>query len=152
MKITTRGINAPDLVTGLFLIAVALVALWLSWSLRAGTSFRMGPGYIPQALCWLQIAMGLFIVLQSFLGERVPWEPWLPRPIIGILASVTFFALTIERFGLIVAVFGVTVLACITNRETRLWEAVLLGAAMAAFSVLVFVIGLQLPIAVWKGL
>ena len=151
MKTRTRGINVPDLVTGLFLIAVALLALWLSWSLRTGTSFRMGPGYVPQALCWLQIAMGLVIVVQSFLGERVPWEPWVSRPIIGILASVTFFALTIERFGLIVAVFGVTVLSCITWRQTRLWEATLLGAVMAAFSVLVFVKGLQLPIPIWKG-
>ncbi|QJP15866.1 tripartite tricarboxylate transporter TctB family protein [Starkeya sp. ORNL1] len=147
-----RSVNVPDLVAGLLLIAVALLALWLAWPLRTGTSFRMGPGYLPQALCYLQIALGLMIVAQSFFGVGVPWEPWVPRPIIGILASVTFFALTIERFGLVVAVFGLTVLACLTYHGTRIWEAAALGALLAGFSVLVFVTGLQLPIPIWKGL
>jgi hypothetical protein len=39
-------------------------------------------------------------------------------------------------------------LSCLADRETKVWEAALLGAGLAAFSVVVFVTGLGLPILV----
>jgi putative tricarboxylic transport membrane protein len=141
-------INITDVFTGLLLSAIALVALALSWHLRLGTAFRMGPGYVPQLLCYLQIALGAAVAISGLTRPGEPLETWVLRPIVLVLAGVVFFALTIERLGLVVAVTGMVVISCLANRETKVWEAVLLGAGLAAFSVLVFVTGLRLPILV----
>jgi putative tricarboxylic transport membrane protein len=148
----SRRINFSDVFTGLLLIVVAIVALTLAWRLRVGTTFRMGPGYVPQLLCYLQIALGTGVIISGLTKPGEALEAWAFRPIILILASVVFFGLTIERFGLVVAVAGTVMLACLANRETKLWEAALLAAGLAAFSVLVFVTGLGLPILVFPEL
>jgi hypothetical protein len=142
-----RSVN--DLLAGLFLVAVALVGLALSWKLRTGIAVDMGPGYVPKLLCWLQIALGVAIALQGLLVEGERPEAWLWRPILWILASVAFFAVTVERFGLVVAVLGTVILSTLAHAGTRATEAVLLAAGLAAFATLVFVVALGLPMPVW---
>ena len=144
--------SITDLVSGLFLVGTALFALRLSWPLPFGTALHMGAGYVPQTLCYLQIALGCLIIVQSVSMSGDPWERWVPRPIVWILASVLFFAFAIERFGLVVSVIGLVVLSCLARPHGRLFDAVLLAIGLAIFSVLVFVTVLGLVIPVWPSL
>ena len=50
--------NPNDVCVGGMLIAVALLALWLTRNLTQGTAASMGPGYVPRLLCLAQIAPG----------------------------------------------------------------------------------------------
>ena len=146
-----RNIDLVDLVSGLFLIGIALIALALVWRLRVGTVVEMGPGYAPQLFCYMQIALGALIAVRSIFGGARTLESWAPRPILWILASVTFFGLAIERLGLAVAVVGLVILSCLAHRGTNPLHAALLGFGLAAFSVVVFVTALGLPIPVWPN-
>ena len=143
--------NVNDVLAGLFLIAVAMLAAALTWHLRAGSAASMGPGYLPKLLITAQVFFGVAIVAQGVWGPDDRLEPWSLRPIIWILASVAFFGVTIERLGLVVAVFGLVLLSALGHRGTRQVEPLLLAAALAAFSVLVFVQALGLPLQVWPA-
>jgi putative tricarboxylic transport membrane protein len=141
--------NINDVLAGLFLIAVAMIALGLMWNLRSGSAASMGPGYLPKLLAVIQLIFGVVIVAQGLLGTLDRLEPWRLRPLIWILAGVAFFGLAIERFGLVVAVSGLVLLSALGHRGTRPLEAILLAAVLATFSVLVFVKVLGLPMPIW---
>lgn len=141
--------NMNDVLAGVFLIAVAMLALALTWHLRSGSSASMGPGYLPKLLIGAQFLFGVAIVAQGVFGPGDRLERWSLRPIIWILASVAFFGVAIERLGLVVAVLGLVLLSTLGHRGTRPVEALLLAAVMAGFSVLVFVKALGLPLPVW---
>jgi hypothetical protein len=143
--------NVTDFAAGLFLVGTGLFALVLSWPLPVGSALRMGPGYLPQALCYLQIALGGLIAVQSIAGHGEPWTRWAPRPIAWVFASIVFFAVAIGRFGLVVSVVGLVLLACLASPRRRRYEAILLAAGLAIFSVLIFVQALDLMIPVWPN-
>lgn len=141
--------NPNDLFTGVLLIATALIALWLARKLSIGTASSMGPGYLPRLLCFIQIGLGAAIAARGFMIKGDPFEAWLPRPLFWILASIAFFGLTVERFGIAVAIVGLVILSTLGNRATKLFgEAIPLAIVMTVFSILVFVVGLKLPMPV----
>ncbi len=142
--------NPNDLFVGALLIVTALLALWLTRHLSIGTASSMGPGYVPRMLCFVQIVLGVAIAMQGFLLKGDPLEAWIPRPLFWVLASVAFFALTVERLGIAVAIVGLVILSTFGHRATKFFaEALPLAVAMAAFSIIVFVVGLKLPMQVW---
>lgn len=61
-------VKAPqDLVAGLFLIALALLALWAGSDLNAGTMRTMGPGMLPKAVATLIALVGAILVVGSLI-------------------------------------------------------------------------------------
>ncbi|RDJ27802.1 tripartite tricarboxylate transporter TctB family protein [Bosea caraganae] len=140
-----------DVIGGLFLIAVAILALWLCASLRQGTTLEMGPGYVPRLLCAVQLVFGAIMLVQGVTTEGPPLERWVPRPILFVLASVTFFAATLEPLGLPVAVAGVVLISAAANRDTKPLQVAGMAAILAVFSVGVFVKGLGLAMPVWPS-
>ncbi|MCK0209953.1 tripartite tricarboxylate transporter TctB family protein [Starkeya koreensis] len=141
--------NPNDVMVGLVLIGLSVFALVLAWPLKPGTLDAMGPGFFPRALAFLEIGFGLAIVAQGLTRVGEPFERWFPRQIFFVLASIGFFAATIDRLGAVVAIAGTVLVSCLARRETRIIEAVLVAAGMAAFVVLVFRVGLGLPLRVW---
>jgi hypothetical protein len=141
--------NMNNVAVGILLIAVAVAALILSWRLTQGTAGRMGPGYVPRMLVLIQVALALGLIFQGIYGEEDKFEAWFPRPLFWILASITFFVFSIERFGLVISVIGLVVLSTFAYAKTPLTHAVLLALGMAVFSVVVFVESLGLSILVW---
>ncbi len=141
--------NLNDVLSGSVLIACALLGLLLSWKLNSGTSAAMGPGYVPKMLAFILIGLGAATVFYGFVHEGEPFEAWYPRPLFWVLASVAFFGMSIERFGLVVAVVGLVILGCLAHRGTKPYESIILAVGMAIFAVLVFVKALGLPILLW---
>ena len=141
--------NLNDVAVGLTLIAIAIFALVLAWPLNPGTVAAMGPGFFPRLLGFLLVALGLAVMVQGFFTEGEPFEPWFPRQIFFVLASILFFGLAIFNLGVILAVFGTVLIACGAHRGTRYIEAVLLAAGMSLFIYLVFPFALGLPMQIW---
>jgi hypothetical protein len=141
--------NLNDVLVGITLVAIAIFALILAWPLNPGTVAAMGPGFFPRLLAFIEIALGLAIILQGFAREGEVFERWFPRQMFFVLASILFFGLTIFHLGVIIAVSGTVLVACLAHRGTRIYEAVLLAIGMAAFIVLVFPIALGLPMQIW---
>jgi hypothetical protein len=141
--------NMNQVLTGIFLILVALLAFYLSWPLSSGSKVGLGPGYIPRLFAFIQLALGVVLVISGMMTEGEPAEGWQLRPLLLILASITFFAVSIERLGLVFAVTGLVLVSCAANSGTTFKEAVILAVASAAASAFLFVKLLGLSIAVW---
>jgi putative tricarboxylic transport membrane protein len=137
--------NLNDVLVGITLVAIATFALILAWPLNPGTMATMGPGFFPRLLAFIEIALGLAIILQGFAEEGEVFERWFPRQMFFVLASILFFGLAIFQLGVIIAVSGTVLIACLAHRGTRFHEAALLAVGMAVFVVLVFPIALGLP-------
>jgi hypothetical protein len=143
-----RG-NAPDIAFGAFLILLAIVALWETRELALGTAADMGPGYVPRALAWILMGFGAVFAFGGLRARRVAMPRFDLRSFVMVLLSLAVFALLLPKGGLALATFAT--LACSTFAVSgfRWRESLLFAVILTAFTVLLFVNGLGLPLAVW---
>lgn len=81
-------INAKDVISGIFLILVALVGLYLNQDHSLGTARRMGPGYMPMMTFWLLAGLGAWTVLIGLFSGPDPLEKWTGLDVGSLAASV----------------------------------------------------------------
>jgi putative tricarboxylic transport membrane protein len=143
--------NMNEVMTGIFLILVASLAFYLSLSLSSGTQIGLGPGFVPRLFAFIQLVIGVVLVASGLLSTGEPAHAWRLRPLLLILASITFFAVSIQRMGLVIAVIGLVLISCAANRETSMREAMILALACAAGAAGLFVKLLGLSIALWPS-
>lgn len=141
--------NINMVLTGVFLILVALLAFYVSWPLGSGTEVGLGPGYMPRVFAAVQFGLGVIMIVDGCVQAGQAPDSWHLRPLVLVLASVAFFAVTIERLGLVIALTGLVLIACTANRHTRFYEAAALAVGAVVFSVLVFVKALGLSLLLW---
>ena len=136
-----RRTDWQDLLFGLFLIAVAAIALAATRTLSGGTAADMGPGYVPRAIA---IIRGL---RRPFVGIA----PVRLQPLLAITASVAVFALSATRFGLALSSFAAILIASLATREAKPIETLLFALGLSTAAVLLFVKALALPVPIWPG-
>jgi Tripartite tricarboxylate transporter TctB family len=138
-----------DFWSGLFFVAVGLAFALLSRNYSLGVPQRMGPAYFPMLLGGALALLGLFIAGRSFFraGEAVPRI--YVRPLVGVLAAVGLFALSLRPLGLVAATAAVVLMGPLAFAELRWRETIVLALALAAGSAIVFVWMLGLPIPLW---
>lgn len=81
-------VNEKDLMSGLFLILIAAVGLYLNLDHTMGTARRMGPGYMPWMVFWLQIALGAGAVLIGLFGDGEKLDRWTRPEILSFVLSI----------------------------------------------------------------
>ncbi len=69
-------VNAKDVISGVFLIVVALVGLYLNQDHSLGTARRMGSGYMPMMVFWILAGLGALTVLLGLANGPDPMERW----------------------------------------------------------------------------
>jgi putative tricarboxylic transport membrane protein len=146
---------------GALVAAMALVA-WISVrGLEFGSLAEIGPGLFPLALAVLLLALSLVLAGIGALqgsGEdlAVPGSEAL-RSILGVVAALVVFSLTIRGTGFIPAlgVTGATLLAILiagfASRETRWLDLAIFAIVLTTFCAVLFrfLLGLPLPLAPW---
>lgn len=135
-----------DLVAGLIIAAVGGWFLIGAFDYRIGTVVRMGPGYLPMAFGAITVVLGLLILLLS-LGREGDLPFPSPRAALAVLGSIAGFALLLPRAGLVPAIVLAVLIATRGDPDARLQSSLLLAAAVAAASWLVFVelLGMPMP-------
>ncbi len=127
-----------------------------------GTGARMGPGYFPMILGILLAIIGLAISFKSTLSGPADGDPigkWAWRQIAFILGANVAFgillvgipAIGIPSFGLIVAIYGLVIIASFARKEVEIKETLVLATILAAGSYAVFVWALSLQFPVWPS-
>jgi putative tricarboxylic transport membrane protein len=145
-----RGIRSPqDLAGGVLLVAIGVLGWLLIRRLPMGTAFRMGPAYVPTVVSWLIVAVGAILTARSLLVRGAPLEAPRMRPLAVVLGSFVLFGLLIEGAGLVLASLALVLVARLAAREHRWKEALVVGAVLTAFAVVVFHLLLGLPMPVW---
>jgi hypothetical protein len=140
-------LNRKDLLAGIFFIACGgFFCLQALVHLSIGTALRMGPGYFPIMLGIVLIGLGGAIALKAIgrVDNRLGNAPW--RAIGLIVAAPVIFALTVRGLGFAPAnALAVFAAAFASRRMTPIFAAVV-AIGLAVFCVLVFKIGLGLPL------
>ncbi len=142
-------INIPDLAFAVFLVALGALAFGLASSLSVGTAAAMGPGYVPRGLTIIIMIYGLVLGVRAMFTGAVPVPSIEWRPLFLILGSVAIFAVLLPVAGLALTSFVLVICAGFAAYDVRLRENAIAAVTLAAFAVVLFVVALGLPIAVW---
>jgi hypothetical protein len=146
--------NSKDLSAGLLFMAIAGLFALGTLELDLGTALRLGPGAFPLLLAGALALLGAIIVAQAFRHPvaHVMTLPW--RGIMLIVLAPVLFGLTVRGLGLVASIALVVVVSAFASHRMSLKLAIILTAALTVFCVLVFKIGLGLPIRLvgpWLG-
>lgn len=104
-------ISQKDLWAGGLLVFLAFIGLWINGGMLGlgleqhtlGTARRMGPGYMPMLVLWLQMALGLIIFLLAFRNGPDDLEKWKRLDFVTLAVAVASGLLIwrgMEAFGL----------------------------------------------------
>lgn len=142
-----RAVRSPqNLVSGLVLIAAAMVVVLMLGNLAQGTLRVIGPAMVPR---WTAIAIGIggaVLVVLSFIEDGDALERWHLRGPAFVLAGIVLFAATIREPGFIVAAPLAMLVAGFGSREVRPRELIVFALAMTVACALLFRIALNQPI------
>lgn len=135
-----------DIICGLFFMGIGVFGLWIARDYPMGTPVRLGTGVFPVILCWGMIGSGTIILLKGLLveGEHIGAIAW--RPVILISVAATAFALTIDPFGLVVAMIVMIVPAIFAGHEFYPKESIIFSAILVLMGVAMFIWGLGMPV------
>ena len=139
-----------DIVSGILVLVTGVAFLYYGSGLSVGTAARMGPGYFPMMLSGLMILLGIAIIVNALRAPagagHVLTMPW--RPLVLVLGSVVFFALTLKGLGLFVPL-ALCILATAKASRYSKWPAsIALALILSLVCVLVFIYGLGMSIPV----
>jgi Tripartite tricarboxylate transporter TctB family len=139
------GFDAADLVGGLLVFAGGCAVALGATAYPIGELTRMGPGYFPMVVGIALAVLGLGLVFVSRTTTTT-----LPRlrlkPAFAVFASLIFWGLTIERFGLVPSTLGLVILASLAQDRPNLGMIAATAAFLIVFSVGAFIYLLAMPI------
>ncbi|ONG53226.1 hypothetical protein BKE38_12910 [Pseudoroseomonas deserti] len=81
-------INAKDLASGILLVALAVIGLWLNTEHTLGSARRMGPGYMPMLVFWLELGLGAIVLATAFFGGTDPLEKWTKLDFVTLFVGI----------------------------------------------------------------
>ncbi len=141
-----------DFWCGVLFVAIGVTVAVLAQDYRLGTSARMGPGYFPTMLGGLLALLGLTLSLPALAkdGERLPAMRL--RPLLMVLLGIAAFGVTLEYLGFVAAIVALVVVSGPADPDLKPLEIAGVTVFMVAFSTLVFVLLLGLPLRLWPAL
>jgi len=142
-------INAKDVTSGLLLIIVAAVGLWLNQDHTLGTARRMGPGYMPMLVFWIQMALGAIVVVLGLFNGPDPLERWAWRELLLVLAAMCVFGLLLEKGGLFLAIAATIAVSALADRTHRPLGVLGLIVFLLALCWFVFIRELDIRVNLW---
>lgn len=146
MRISVR--NLKDLWSGLLFIVLGLAFVFIAQDYPMGEARRMGPAYFPIILGFVLAGIGLIVAIRGLLFEGEPLGSIAIKPAVLITLATLTFGILIRESGIIAAVIAVVLISASASSHFRLVPSLLLAFGMAAFCVIVFVVGLGLPLPV----
>jgi putative tricarboxylic transport membrane protein len=143
--------SRQDFLAGLLFVFFGAFAVYLARDYPMGSAMRMGPGYFPTILGGMLVALGGAVIVRAFVvpGEKLGGVALMP--LLLVLASVALFAVTVERFGIVLSVVLVVFVSSLASGRFKWLEVSLLAAVMVALSVGLFTKGLGLPFKIFPG-
>jgi hypothetical protein len=133
---------------GFVIIGLGIFVLASTWHLSTTSSAGIGPGALPRVLGALISLAGLIIMASGSQSESEALEDWRWRGIICVLGAVILFAVSIRPLGLAFAVPIAFLCSSVGSKEVRPVETLLAALLLSIGSIVLFVIGLKLPIPV----
>lgn len=119
-------------------------------SYEVGTLTRMGPGYFPTLLGLVLLALGTVAMIGAVRSrEAAPIGKWPFVPLAFLVAGIISFGVLIVKVGLVPALIALITLSCYSRWKSAPLEVAAICVVVIALSIGLFIVGLQLPIAIW---
>jgi hypothetical protein len=154
--------SQKDFFAGLMFTCVGIAFGIGATGFTVGNAARMGPGYFPLLLGVLLTFLGIVITAQSFRSKAPDGDPigriaW--RPLGFVLgANLAFGVLLVglpsiglPAMGLIVAIYGLVLIAGFARPNCSIKESLVLATVLAVGSYGAFVYMLNLQFPVWPA-
>lgn len=128
---------------------IGTIGIWEASNYPFGSLRQIGPAIFPVSLSILLLLAGAGIILEQLVsGKSDAEDPKAAKMIVilSVLGGPIAFALLINRFGLVPAIFAGVLISSIAERKLSIWKLLLLSAALSAGCTLVFVWLLKLPL------
>lgn len=145
-------LNTKDLISGGFLLLIAVIGLWLNQDHTLGTARRMGPGYMPMLTFWILGGLAAFVIAMGLVNGPDPIEKWTKLEIISVpfalLAGtiVWYVAKAVGAPGWYPLGFGMLG-ACLAIAVAPGWRPIgLVHAGMAVFGLMLEQMGLMVSL------
>lgn len=94
-------VNAKDFASGLLLLSLAAIGLWLNTEHTLGSARRMGPGYMPMLTFWLQFGLGAIVLGISLFSGSDPLERWTKVDFVTLFVGI---GVTLAAYPLLAAI------------------------------------------------
>lgn len=143
--------NLQDFWSGIFFIALGVLAVYLSRDYPMGDASQPGPGYFPVWLGGIMAVLGAIIGASSFkpegaTGERLDLREWGLRPWLVLPATLAIYAMLMEAdFGFVPSLFVLIIGCALAHKDVHWRETILLSVFLTAGAVAIFIYGLELP-------
>jgi hypothetical protein len=152
--------SQKDFFSGLMFTVVGAAFAYGATSYSIGTGARMGPGYFPLLLGVILAFLGAIILFKSLVVETPDGDPvgafaW--KPLVFIIAGNLLFGVLLgglpkfglPAMGLIVAIYGTTIVVSLAGDQFKLKEVLVLGTILSIMSYAAFIMLLKLQFPVW---
>ena len=158
MKIKSQ----KDFFAGLLFLVVGGSFAVGATSYQVGTSARMGPGYFPLMVGALLALLGAVIMFKATVVETIDGDKigrWAWKQVFFIISANLLFGVLliglpsfgVPAMGLIVAIYGLTLVASLAGDHFKLKEVLVLATVLAAGSYFTFIWALNLVLPVWPS-
>jgi hypothetical protein len=144
--------SQKDFWCGVIFLVIGVAFMVLAREYRFGTAARMGPGFFPALLGGLLAVLGLALALPALLRDGEAFPRFHMRPLLMLLVGIAIFGLLLEPLGFVLASIALSLVGGLADPDLRLVESIGLAVLLTAFSVVVFVLLLGLPLSLWPNL
>lgn len=140
---------SQNLVAAILFILIGSCALYFGRDLDPGTSSEMGPGYLPRALGWAILALGVVTAIQDRWTKSPSFGSVNLRVLICVLAACAVFAFTVETIGFVLASVVTILISLFALERPKPLYVLSMVTILPAMLALIFVIGLGLQFDLW---
>jgi hypothetical protein len=144
MRIAIR--HPKDFWAGVIFAGSGLAFGILAQDYEMGTATRMGPAYFPTILSVILVLLGLATVIRSFVIDGPPIQGFALKAAILALGPVLLFGFILRGAGMVLALLPLVIISAAASTRFRWIIAIPLAMGLTGFAILVFVIGIGLPI------
>ena len=152
--------SQKDFFSGLCYTVVGAAFAFGATNYTVGSGARMGPGYFPLLLGILLALIGAYVMFKSLTVETQDGDKigaWAWKPLFFIIAGNVLFgillgglpSLGVPAMGLVVAIFGTTLVVSLAGDTFKLKEVLILATILSVGSYGAFVLLLKLQFPVW---
>ena len=147
----TPLLRNPDILSGLMLVGVGAIGMYIARDYPFGSALRMGPGYFPTVLGGLLVVFGIYCLIMGLKRQDRITRTWSVRALIILPLTTLVYGILMEKAGFVPAVIALSILAGTASPEFHWKEQVVLAIGLTAGCVGLFIYGIGLPYPLFAG-
>jgi len=144
--------DSKDFWSGVMLIAIGAVAVFMARDYPFGTALRMGAGFFPVVLGVALVLFGLYFVVRGLRASAKIEGNWSLQALIVLPLAFVAFGILMEHAGFVPAMLALIVGSAAAGTEFRIGEVLALSVFLTIMSVALFIWALGLPYPLIVGL